>query len=265
MNIVITGSTQGIGLGMAREFLARGHDMMISSRRADAVADTVTRLRRDFPGRTIAGWACDVSEYAQVQALWEQALLSLGTVDIWVNNAGRDGAKMPFFAIPAEDMILTVKTNLIGLMMCNKVVIPGMYRQGSGWIFNMEGFGSNGMVRPTASVYGTTKYALRYFTRAVSAELEGTPVKMGYLSPGMVLTDMLVPPPEERGERWQQTRKFLNIMADTVETVTPFLVDGMLKAERNGAAVRWLTRGKIAWRFFSARFCKRDILTPLGL
>ncbi len=265
MNIVITGSTQGIGLGLAREFLGRGHDVMISSRRAEAVAATVSSLQKDFPGRSVNGQACDVAEYVQVQKLWEQALSSLGSVDIWVNNAGRDGAKMPFFAIPPEDMIQTINTNLVGIMMCNRVVIPGMYQQKHGKIFNMEGFGSNGMVRPTASVYGTTKCAVRYFTKAVSQELNGTPVKLGYLSPGMVLTDMLVPPPEARGKNWAQSRKFLNILADTVETVTPFLVEGMLRSEGNGDAIRWLTRRKIAWRFLASRFRKRDILSPLGL
>ena len=53
MNIVITGSTKGIGLGMAREFLKRGHDVVISSRRADAVDTTVTELRAEFPDRSV--------------------------------------------------------------------------------------------------------------------------------------------------------------------------------------------------------------------
>ena len=54
-------------------------------------------------------------------------------------------------------------------------------------------------------------------------------------------------------------------VADTVDTVTPYLVEGMLNAKENGSAVRWLTRRKILWRFFINRFRKRDIFTPLGL
>jgi len=76
---------------------------------------------------------------------------------------------------------------------------------------------------------------------------------------------MLVPPPDKRGEGWEQVKKILNVLADTVDTVTPFLVEGMLNATENGAAVRWLTRPKILWRFFMNRFKKRDIFTPLGL
>ena len=76
---------------------------------------------------------------------------------------------------------------------------------------------------------------------------------------------MLVPPPDKRGEQWEQVKKILNVLADTVETVTPFLVEGMLKADKNGAAVRWLTKGKIRRRFFMNRFKKRDVFSPLGL
>ncbi|NND35514.1 MAG: SDR family oxidoreductase [Gammaproteobacteria bacterium] len=265
MNIVITGSTKGIGYGMARAFLKRGHDVMISSRSPEAVASGVENLRAEFPARSIAGLPCDVANYGDVERLWVGALDSLGSVDIWVNNAGRDGLKMPFFALPVDDYMLTIQTNVVGLLNCNRVVVPGMYKQGGGAIFNMEGFGSNGQTRPTVGVYGMTKYALRYFTKAISQELAKTPVRMGYLSPGIVVTDMLVPPPDQRGERWEQTKKILNILADTVETVTPFLVEGMLKSTQNGDAVRWLTPGKVRWRFFASLFRKRDIFTPLGL
>lgn len=265
MNIVITGSTKGIGFGMAREFLRRGHDVMISSRGADAVEKGVAGLRADFPDRAVVGQSCDVADYAEVESLWERSVEALGSVDIWVNNAGRDGLKAPFFALPKDDYMLTVQTNVVGLLNCNRVVIPGMYQQGGGAIFNMEGFGSNGQTRPTASVYGMTKCGLRYFTKAVSEELARTPVRMGYLSPGIVVTDMLVPPPEQRGERWEQSKKILNILADTLDTVCPFLVEGMLKSTKNGDAIRWLTPGKVRWRFFSSIFRKRDIFSPLGL
>lgn len=265
MNVVITGSTRGIGLGMAREFLRRGHAVAIAGRGQQAVERTVADLAREFPGAKVTGQACEVSDYASVQALWDAAQAAFGRVDIWVNNAGRDGVKLPFFMIPPEDFTETVRTNMTGLMNCNRVCMAGMYRQKGGWIWNMEGFGSNGQTRPTAAVYGATKCAVRYFTKAMVTELAKTPVKIGYLSPGIVVTDMLVPPPDKRGEGWQQSKKILNILADTVETVTPFLVDGMLAARESGAAVRWLTGGKIRWRFLRSAFVKRDLFGPLGL
>jgi NAD(P)-dependent dehydrogenase (short-subunit alcohol dehydrogenase family) len=265
MNVVITGSTKGIGFGLAREFLKRGHDVVVSSRGSQAVERAVGTLRGEFPQRRVVGKLCDVADYPQVQALWEAAAAGLGPIDIWVNNAGRDGVKVPFFMIPPDDYVKTINTNLVGLMNCCRVAIPALYKQGHGMLWNMEGFGSNGQVRTGVAPYGTTKYGLRYFTKALVGELQKSPVKVGYLSPGIVVTDMLVPPPERRDKNWERSKKILNILADTVETVTPFLVQGMLdKHGQNGAAVRWLTGGKVRARFLMSLFRKRDVFGPLG-
>ncbi len=265
MNVVITGSTRGIGLGMAQEFLKRSHNVVISSRHPDAVNSTVAELSARYPSQSVAGTAVDVSDYDQVQRLWDESIKALGTVDMWVNNAGTDTVNAMFDELPPEDIAKTVNTNLLGLMNCNRVAIPGMNHQGSGWIFNMEGFGSDGRVLPKKGPYGATKYAVRYFTKSMIRECENAPVNVGYLSPGIVVTDLLVPPPGERGEQWERTKQVLNILADTVDTVTPFLVEGMLAADKNGTAVRWLTTGKIAGRFMMSRFRKRDVFGPLGL
>ncbi len=265
MNIVITGSTKGIGLGMAREFLLRSHDVVISSRRPDAVERVVAELKAAAPDRRVVGCACDVTDYGQVETLWDMAADSLGSVDIWINNAGRDATKVPFFMLPREEIPETVNTNMIGMMYCNHVAIPKMYKQGHGTIFNMEGFGSNGQVRVGAAVYGSTKYALRYFTECMALELKDTPVKMCYLSPGIVITDMLIPPPERRGRGWEEAKKTLNLLADTVETVTPYLVEGILNVQKSGEAVRWLTPKRIRQRKLESLFKKRDVFTPLGL
>ena len=265
MNVVITGSTQGIGLGLAREFLRHGHAVVISSRRQHAVEQVVAEMSAEWPGQAVVGCRCDVGVYADVQSLWDFAISKLGSVDIWVNNAGTEVGKAMFFMQEPASIAATINTNLIGLMYCNQVAIKGMYQQGGGKIFNMEGFGSNGMVRPAVSVYGSTKRAVRHFTKSMALELQGSPVKVCYLSPGIVITDLLVPPPEQRGKGWEESKKILNLLADKVETVTPFLVDGMLQVKEGGEAVRWLTPGKIMRRKFFSFFKKRDIFTPLGL
>lgn len=266
MNVVITGSTQGIGLGLAREFMSRGHDVMISSRRSQVVDEVVSNLREEWPERNIGGWVCDVADYGQAQNLWDRSAEMLGSVDIWVNNAGVETGKALFYQQEPETIARTIATNLIGLMYCNQIAINGMYKQERGGkIFNMEGFGSNGMVRPEVSVYGSTKRAVRHFTKSMAMELKGSKVKVCYLSPGIVITDLLIPPPEKRGPGWEQVKKTLNLLADTVETVTPFLVEGMLNVKEGGEAVRWLTPKKIMQRKLASYFKKRDVFTPLGL
>jgi len=267
MNVVITGGSKGIGLGMAREFLKRGHSVSICSRGQADIDAAIAVLEAESSADTIVtGTACDVSNYDQVKELWDVSVRDMGSVDIWVNNAGRDGKKQLFKDLPPEDFRMTVDTNSTGMMNCCHVALNGMLEQENGGrIFNMEGFGSDGMVRPRLGPYGSTKIGLRYFTKTLVKECEGTNVKACYLSPGMVVTDLLVPQPEDRDEDWEKSKKVLNILADTVETVTPYLVDGMLAAENNGDAVRWLTGKKVAWRFMTARFGKkRDLFSDMG-
>ena len=265
MNVVITGSTKGIGLGMAREFLRRGHHVVVSSRGSDAVSQAVDSLRDEFPELTIVGQVCDVAEFSQVQQLWDTSKQALGNIDIWINNAGRDGMQKLFHELPADDYTATVQTNLIGLMHCNRVAIAEMRKQGGGKIFNMEGFGSDGSTMAKYGPYGATKYALRYFTKVLAKECKDSPVDMCYLSPGMVLTDMLISEETRQSADWARKRKVYNILADTVETVTPWLVDEILKSRGNGAAVRWLTTPKVIGRFLLSRFRTRDILAPMGM
>ena len=267
MNIVITGGSKGIGKGMTLEFLKRGHSVTICSRGQKDIDATIEKLKINTAHeQIITGTTCDVGDYTQVQNLWDFANDKMGSIDIWINNAGRDGLKMEFANLPQEDFRMTVDTNVTGMMNCCHVAIKGMNKQANGGrIFNMEGFGSDGMTRARLGVYGSTKYGLRYFTKTLVKECEGTNIKMCYLSPGMVVTDLLVPPPAQRDENWEKSKKVLNILADTVETVTPYLVDGMLAANNNGDAVRWLTKGKVISRFMLSRFKKpRDLFSHLG-
>jgi len=263
MNIVITGSTRGIGLGLAREFLARGHRVMVSSRHDDAVVRTAAELSDNCPDGLVFGYACDVTREEDVDALWNEAARVFPTVDIWINNAGRNNPKQRVHEMALTDVESTLRTNLTGTVYGSVVALRGMLKQGSGWIFNMEGFGSEGMIGINQVPYGLSKYGLRYFTKALVKTVKGTPVKVGFLSPGIVTTEMAVPAREKRGDFFDQNRKFLNIVADHVETVTPWLVERILQAHRNannGIAIRWMTLPRATWRFISALFRKRRVI-----
>jgi NAD(P)-dependent dehydrogenase (short-subunit alcohol dehydrogenase family) len=130
-----------------------------------------------------------------------------------------------------------------------------------GAIYNMEGLGSDGRMIAGLIPYGTTKYALRYLTKGLAKEVEGTPVRMCHLSPGMVTTDLLVGDLEEMSatERAQRV-KLINILADKVETVTPWLAARILANRKNGNHIAWLTGGKVAIRFLLAPFRKRSVM-----
>ena len=117
------------------------------------------------------------------------------------------------------------------------------------------------MLSPGLSIYGTTKRAVRYLTEAVAKEIEGLPVIIGSLSPGMVPTDLLIYSSRgEDQEKWEKSRRIMNTLGDTVETVTPWLAEQALSNEQNGAKIEWLTRGKAMWRFMHPKYRKRTIV-----
>ena len=258
-NVVITGSTRGIGFGLAREFLARDHAVVISGRSQDSVDKAVEALAGDED--RVRGQPCDVSSYEQIEALWNVAQSHFGKVDIWINNAGLGNQMHMFWEQPRERIDTIIQTNLTGLMLASKVAMQGMIEQGGGQIYNMEGHGSDGRMQNGLTIYGTSKRAVRYFTEALIKEVADTPghpVQIGALSPGIVITDLLMDGSAgyEDGER---ARRIFNILGDHVETVTPWLVERILANNQHGARIAWLTTPKIIWRFLRAPFSKRDL------
>ena len=262
-NVVITGSTRGIGLGLAKEFLRKGCRVVISGRDSGQVSQVVGQLTLKFGPERIHGQACDVTDYQQLQTLWDSSISAFQKIDIWINNAGISLPRLPLHEQTENDLQSIVATNLTGVMLANKLLISEMGRQGHGQIWNMEGFGSNGAVQAGMAAYGATKRAVNYLNKALQKDLADTNVQVCTLSPGIVVTDLLIGDYDVSSEQFQKARKIFNILGDTVETVTPWLVSNILKADRTGAKVAWLTTGKAMRRFLLAGFNKRDLFTHL--
>jgi NAD(P)-dependent dehydrogenase (short-subunit alcohol dehydrogenase family) len=265
--IVVTGSTRGIGLGLAIELARRGHRVAVSGRTREAVDLAVGAVRAAAaPQARVIGVAGDVSRAADLQRLWDEAARELGRIDVWINNAGLSHPRQRIGELRAADIRTVAETNLLGMMLATQIALRGMSAQGGGTIFNMEGFGSNGMMTPGMSLYGASKFALTYFNKCLIRETRGGPVKICYLSPGIVVTDLLK---RDMGSTSaadrERTRRIYNILADRVETVTPHLAEGVLRKHESGDRVAWLTGGKAAWRFMTAGFRKRNIVSEADL
>jgi len=257
--IVITGSTRGIGFGLARSFLELGCAVVVSGRTGESVARAVSALQAEFPADRILGQPCDVTDFAQVQALWDATQARFGRVDIWINNAGVANPLAPLWEHPPERLKSVVETNVLGTLYGAKVALAGMQAQGYGQVFNLEGFGSTGRTMPGMTLYGSTKRAVRYITRSLAEEVRDTPILVGSLRPGMTLTDLITAQRQNDPQQEARMRRILNILGDRVETVTPFLTRKALANRRNGAQIVWLTPGKVLWRFLLARFRRRNI------
>ena len=258
--VVVTGGTRGIGLGLARELLARDCKVVVCGRSAAGVDSAVAELVGAAGLDRVTGLATDVTSRVAVQALWDHAVATFGRVDVWINNAGISAPRRPFPEVSEETVSAVVSANLIGVSNGCAVALTGLQAQRSGgWIWNMEGFGSGGQKQPGMATYGATKRAVTYLTESLVKETKDSNVKVGFLSPGIVATDLLTDDYDGQPEAFEKARKIFNILGDRVETVTPWLAEHLLAASKNGARVAWLTTPKAMGRFMTAGFKKRDI------
>jgi len=263
-NVVITGSTRGIGLGLARSFLQLGCAVVIAGRRPEDVARRVQALGAEFGSERVAGAACDVTSSADLQGLWQTAVDAFCSVDIWINNAGISVPRKPLWEQAPEDLMGLVDVNLGGVLLASRVALAGMLAQGRGQLWNMEGFGSGGQVQAGMCAYGATKRAVNYINGALQKEVRGTPVQVSTLSPGIVVTDLLVGDYDTTSAQWEKSKRIFNILGDRVETVTPWLARGVLASRRSGDTVAWLSGRKAFWRFLTAAFNKRDLFADMA-
>jgi NAD(P)-dependent dehydrogenase (short-subunit alcohol dehydrogenase family) len=258
--IVITGSTRGIGYGLAESFLKLGCAVTVSGRARDSLEKACADLTSQYGPDQVFGCPCDVTDLGHVQALWEATRARFGRVDIWINNAGLGHGQANFWTVPPELIDVVVSTNLVGAMYASRTALRGMLEQGFGSLYNMEGMGSDGRVAMKGfTLYGATKAGLHFLTKSLSQEVEGTPLLVGSVRPGMVVTDMVIQQYEDSPEEWEHARRILNIVADRVETVTPWLAEQILANRKNGAVISWTSRRKIMGRFLMAPFRKRDV------
>jgi NAD(P)-dependent dehydrogenase (short-subunit alcohol dehydrogenase family) len=254
--IVITGSTKGIGYGLAEEFLKRGHNVVVSGRKQERLDKAVSALAANH--KNVAGCLCDVTKLDDNERLFAFAKEKFGRVDIWVNNAGVAHPMTNVWELPMDLIHEVVNANVYGSIFGSRVALQGMLAQGGGWIYNLEGFGSSGRVMAGLSVYGMTKAAAAYFGKSLAKEVANTSVKVATLQPGMVITDMITGQ-YKTPEELNKIKPIFNIIANRVSDVVPWLAEQMLTNEKNGALLQYQPRWKLMLRFLTAPFVKRNV------
>jgi len=267
-NVVITGSTKGVGRGLANEFAKRGHNVVVCSRKqadVELAAQEITALG----GGRASGAVCDITRKDQLAALWDHAVAAFGSVDIWINNAGRAIGRRLAHELPEDEIDIMVEGNLKGTILASQVAIDGFRKQGSGALYNVLG-GSYDAKRltPGMSVYSSTKAGIYLFTEYLKAENKDQNILVGTISPGMLISDNWFTEQKQLGEQeWDDIKPTLNVLCDHVETATPWLVEQVLDNDKHGKHIAWLTGGKIARRFFEAKVLgrKRDLFSRYGL
>jgi 3-hydroxybutyrate dehydrogenase len=186
---IVTGSTSGIGLGIARALAAAGADIMLNGL-GDAVG--VARLRDELErscGVTVIHSAADMSRPEQVQAMVAAATDQLGWVDILVNNAGIQHVAA-IEAYPSEKWNAILAINLSAAFHGMRAVIPGMRARGWGRIVNIAS--AHGLVAsPFKAAYVAAKHGLVGLTKVAALELAEAGITCNAICPGYVWTPLV--------------------------------------------------------------------------
>lgn len=185
---VITGSTRGLGLAIARLYAAEGAAVVISGRAQATVDAVVAELRA--AGAQAAGLAGDVSDLPQVAALGAFAVDTYGGIDIWVNNAGLSASYGPTTGVMTAAFMRVVNTNIVGTYNGAMVALGHMLPARRGKLINLLGRSRPKGVK-YQNAYSASKAWVASFTAALAAENEASGVGIFAFNPGLVDTDML--------------------------------------------------------------------------
>jgi 3-oxoacyl-[acyl-carrier protein] reductase len=186
---LVTGSTRGIGLAIARALHAAGAKVAIVGRDQARAAAVAAEL-----GQHAAGFACDVADGAQVEAAIAAAESALGPIDVLVNNAGltRDNILL---RLTEADWDAVLDANLKGAFHTTKAVIKGMMKRRAGRIVNITSIvgltGNKGQAN-----YAASKAGLIGFTKSVAKEYASRGILVNCVAPGFIETDMTAALPD---------------------------------------------------------------------
>ena len=181
---VITGASSGIGARIAAAFASEDARTVLAARRRDRLEALAEEIQ-DAGGRALVV-STDVTDEAQVAALFQKTTDAFGRVDILVNNAGIGGAG------PTEELSLEVwqrvlDVNLTGAFLCSREALRIMRPRRSGRIINI-GSVSAKVPRADSAAYTTSKFGLEGLTRSLALDARSSGIAVSILHPGNTVT-----------------------------------------------------------------------------
>ncbi|MDO9711922.1 3-hydroxybutyrate dehydrogenase [Paracraurococcus lichenis] len=186
---LITGSSGGIGLGIARALAARGAGLMLNGRRPAAEMADLCQALEALAAAPVHYLAADVGHPQASQRMTNMALEIFGRIDILVNNAGVQHVA-PVGEFPIERWDDIIATNLTAAFLATRAVLPGMTARGWGRIVNIAS--AHALVgSPFKSAYVAAKHGLLGLTRVVALEAAEAGVTCNAVCPGYVRTPLV--------------------------------------------------------------------------
>jgi 3-hydroxybutyrate dehydrogenase len=186
---IVTGSTSGIGLGIARALAAEGAGLVLNGfGPADEIEALRAGLAREF-GVAVAYDGADMSKPEQIQAMVEGCVARSGSLDILVNNAGIQHTA-PVEDFPPERWDAIIAINLSAVFHGIHHALPHMRRQGWGRIINVAS--AHGLVASAnKAAYVAAKHGVIGLTKVVGLETATSPITCNAICPGWVLTPLV--------------------------------------------------------------------------
>lgn len=269
-NVVITGSARGFGYAMLKLFYQDGYNVVMIDMNEEALNQSREEIKAGKPDseNKVLTYKCDITNSDEVKNLIDDVVSKLGSIDIWINNAGVNQEMNAIWELDIADITRLIDIDLKGTINCSNLVMKQMAKQNSGQIYNVEGFGSDDAKQFGLSIYGTAKRAVTYFTEALAFEVDEKKlnIQVGKITPGIMITNFINHSlgDKKEFELSDKVKMVYNILGDRPETIAEFMVERIERNTKNNVKLTWLTKKRAFGRFMKAPFKKNNYFLEEG-
>jgi 3-hydroxybutyrate dehydrogenase len=186
---LVTGSTSGIGLAIARALADEGANLVINGFGDASEIETARAALEEASGGRALYNAADLTRPEAIEAMMAEAAREIGPIDILVNNAGTQHVA-PVDEFPTEKWDLIIALNLSAAFHTTRLALPGMKAKGWGRIVNTASAHSL-VASPNKSAYVAAKHGIAGFTKSVALETAQSGITVNCISPGYVWTTLV--------------------------------------------------------------------------
>ncbi len=188
--VVISGASAGIGTACAQLFAEHGATLALGARRLSRLVEQAPSLKK-AGAKDVLTLELDVTDEDSVGRFTDAVLAKYGRIDVLLNNAGLAAGLDPVVTGKDEDWRAMLETNVYGLLRLTRRVLPTMLAQKAGHVINMGSI-AGFYTYANGAMYAGTKHAVKAITGALRLELNGTPLRVSEIDPGMVETEFSV-------------------------------------------------------------------------